>query len=157
MKQQQDRLPSNPPPKRDTEKKENEDYSFTRKIGNELVTFEVVDSVYNFSPKQWARVVCLFTNGELFQLKDWPPKEDDAKLSDQARQTKIVNVFHRVKGFFLHYQDVLEPPTVKTWNVSRLVVQRNKRHQDINVQNTIWKELEVFLRRERFKDSDCKF
>lgn len=60
-------------------------YQFNRKIGNEVVTFEVVDSVYNFTSKQWARVVCLFTNGELFQLKDWPPKED--KVEDKTQLT----------------------------------------------------------------------
>jgi hypothetical protein len=61
-------------------------YIFSRKIGQEIVTFEIVDSVYNFTAKQWARVVCLFTNGELFQLKDWPPKEErDSELSDQQK------------------------------------------------------------------------
>ena len=39
---------------------------FTRKIGTQNVTFEIYDSVYNFQPKDWKRVVCLFTNGEPF-------------------------------------------------------------------------------------------
>jgi parafibromin len=64
-----------------------------------------------------------------------------------------VNIFHRVKGFFLHYQDVPEPAIVKTWNVSRMVIQRNKRHQDINIKDQIWKQLEEFLKKERFKDA----
>jgi len=57
------------------------------------------------------------------------------QLSDAAKQTKVVNLFHRVKGFFLHFQDVPEPPIVKTWNVSRHIIQRNKRHQDINIKD----------------------
>lgn len=74
-------------------------------------------------------------------------------MMDQEKQTKIVNIFHRVKGFFLHYQDVPEPPLVKTWNVTRLVIQRNKRHQDINIKDQIWKQLEEFLKKERFKEA----
>lgn len=129
--------------------------AFVRKIGSEDVKFEVFDTVHGFTNKEWRRVVCIFTNGEYFQMKDWPPQEHDRPLSDAERQQKLVNLFHRVKGFYLHYQDMVEPPQVKTWNVTRLVIQRNKRHQDINIQNIIWKELEAFLRKERFKD--CGF
>jgi len=75
------------------------------KINGEKVSFEVFDTVQGFTPKQWSRVVCLFTVGELFQLKDWPPSEIDQKLDERKRQEKIVNLFHRVKGFYLHYQD----------------------------------------------------
>lgn len=83
--------------------------TFDFKICGEKVTFEVFDTVQGFTPKQWARVVCLFTVGEPFQLKDWPPSEIDQKLDDRKRQEKIVNLFHRVKGFYLHYQDFQEP------------------------------------------------
>jgi len=42
---------------------------FKKKIGGPEgveVTFEVYDSVYGFTNKDWGRVVCLFTNGEMF-------------------------------------------------------------------------------------------
>ena len=45
----------------------------------------------------------MFTNGELFQLKDWPPQETQDQQSEAAKHTKVVNLFHRVKGFFLHF------------------------------------------------------
>lgn len=48
---------------------------------------------------------------------------------------------------------MIEPPIVKNWNVTRLIIQRNKRHTDINVKDQIWKELEVFIRKERFRDA----
>ena len=81
---------------------------FTRKIGGETITFEVYDSVHGFTKKEWRRVVCLFSCGETFQLKDWPPKDDNTSdpLTDQERHLKIVNLFHRVKGFYLHFQDI---------------------------------------------------
>ena len=115
---------------------------FKHKIGNFKdgvdVTFEVYDSVQSFGSRHWTRVVCLFTSGELFQLKDWPPNEADRRdgsLTDREKYEKIVNLFHRVNGFFPHYQDELEPAIVKNWNVSRLIVQRNKRHTDINIKD----------------------
>jgi hypothetical protein len=77
--------------------------TFTRKIGGEPVTFEVYDSVYGLTKKDWRRVVCMFTIGEYFQLKDWPPKEDEMALNEQEQQQKIVKIFHRIKGFYLHY------------------------------------------------------
>jgi len=81
--------------------------------------------------KEWDRVVCLFSCGEPFQLKDWPPKEgqmhkeDDEtyfKATDNEKHKKIVNLFHRVKGYYMHYQDIIEPPVVKTWNVTRHII-----------------------------------
>ena len=141
--------------KQTSEEKYENKKTFVRKIGNDNVTFEVYDSVYGFTKKEWRRVVCLFTCGELFQLKDWPPKDgdEDINISEQDRQMKLVNLFHRVKGFYFHYQDVLEPPIVKKWNVSRFIIQRNKRHQDINVHNQVCKELDAFLKKEKFKDA----
>lgn len=111
---------------------------FERRLASgERVQFEVYDSVYGFTRKEWDRVICLFSCGEAFQVKDWPPregqqhKEDDPEFfraTDQERDMKIVNLFHRVKGFYLHYQDIVEPPVVKTWNVSRFIIQRHRRH-----------------------------
>lgn len=107
----------------------------------------------NLSEKEWSRVVCFFTSGEKHQLTDWPPVGVKLNNDDRTSHEKVVNIFHRVKGFFLHYQDVVPPPEVKKWNVSRLIVQRNKRHTDINVKDQIWKELEAFLKKERFKEA----
>lgn len=78
---------------------------FSKKIGDQEVTFEIYDSTQQFSEKHWQRVVCLFTSGEVFQLKDWPPKDNDGhqQLSEKEKQLKQVNLFHRVKGFYLRY------------------------------------------------------
>ena len=56
-------------------------------------------------------------------------------MTEREKYEKIVNLFHRVKGYFLHFQDELEPAIVKNWNVSRLIIQRNKRHTDINIKD----------------------
>ena len=72
---------------------------------------------------------------------------------NKDKQIKAVNLFYRVKGFYLRYQDISEPKIVKAWNVNRFIVHRHKRHQDINIRNQIWKEIEAFLKKERFKDA----
>lgn len=41
------------------------------------VTFEIYDSVAGFTSKEWSRVICLFSNGETFQFKDWPSGADN--------------------------------------------------------------------------------
>lgn len=54
---------------------------FEKRIGSHQdginVTFEVYDSVNNFTMKEWSRVICLFSNGEMFQFKDWPPHDNE--------------------------------------------------------------------------------
>ena len=108
---------------------------FNKRVGSELVTFEVYDTIYGFTQREWRRVVCVFSCGEPYQIKDWPPQIDtsDPEREKKEKALKVVNLFHRVKGFYIHYQDVLETSHVKEWNVTRMIIQRNKRHHDINV------------------------
>jgi len=51
----------------------------------------VHDNVRSFSPKDWERVVAVFVSGFEFQFKDWP------------EHNKMVELFLRVRGYFLHY------------------------------------------------------
>lgn len=43
----------------------------TRRIGNKNVTFDIYDSVANFTESRWQRVVAVFVNGQDWQFKDW--------------------------------------------------------------------------------------
>ena len=45
--------------------------SVTRKIGTRNVTFDVYDSVANFTESRWQRVVAVFVNGQDWQFRDW--------------------------------------------------------------------------------------
>jgi len=109
-----------------------------KKIGDEVVTFELHDDVSRFRDNQWKRVVGVFVNGNEWQFKDWP------------HDKKLLELFLRVRGFFLHYQDQILPDMCKKWNIKILNLQRNKRHQDISVQNEFWNDLESFLKKEKF-------
>ena len=110
----------------------------TRKIGNKNVTFDVYDSVQNFSHRRWLRIVAVVTSGQDWQFKDW-------KNGSQKRE-----LFARVRGFYLYFNGTKTPATVDSWNVKKLELQRHKRHHDVNIKNTFWADLEEFLKREKF-------
>lgn len=111
----------------------------------ETVAFEVMDNVLSFDAKQWARVVAVFVNGHDWQFKDWPTK-------------KMVELFLRFRGYFLHFQDQTAlPEIIGKWNIKTLTLQRNKRHQDVTVMNEFWTDLEAFMRKERFQIPGSSF
>lgn len=114
----------------------------TRKIGNKTVTFDVYDSVTNFTESRWTRVVAVFVNGQDWQFREW-------KNGDMKRE-----LFARVRGYYIHFVNTQMPSVIKGWNIKRLELQRNKRHHDINVKNNFWSDLEDFMRREKFQGCD---
>jgi len=107
--------------------------------------------VFGFTKKEWGRVCCLFTHGGEFQLKDWPNGDPDEMKTVKDSRISAVNLFTRVKGFYMRYQDITEAPMIKHWAVNKLVIHRNKRHLDGGLKNLLWKEIEVFLKKERYK------
>ena len=60
-------------------------------------------------------------------------------------------LFARVRGYYLSYSDMKTPQVVNTWNVLKLLLPRNQRHHDVNEMSKFWQDLEMFLKRERFK------
>ena len=113
-----------------------------RRFGNKTVAFDVYDSVTNFTESRWTRVVAVFVNGQDWQFKEW--KNGDAKRE----------LFARVRGYYIHYANTQMPPSLTTWNIKRLELQRHKRHHDTNIRNNFWTDLEEFLRREKFQGCD---
>ena len=72
----------------------------------------------------------MFTNGQEWMFKDWPTK-------------KYVELFLRVRGYYLHYSDTTTlPEFTQKWNIKTLSLQRNKRHQDVSIHNEFWQDLE---------------
>lgn len=114
-----------------------------RKLGGESVGFEVVNSVLGFSESQWKRVVAVFVNGQEWQFKDWVEAMDGKK--------RYTELFLRVRGYYLHFHDQAVPEFVARLNIKPLVLQRNKRHQDVTVFTEVWTDLEHFLRKEKFQ------
>ena len=116
--------------------------SITHRICNKQVTFDVYDSVTNFTESRWQRLVAVFVNGQDWQFKDWKNKDEKREL------------FARVRGYYTHYANTQMPKNIDKWNVKRLEFQRNKRHHDVNIRNNFWSDLEEFLRREKFQGCD---
>ena len=80
----------------------------THKIGNRSVTFDVYDSVANFTKTRWPRVVAVFVNGQDWQFRDW-------KNGKQKRE-----LFARVRGYYIGYASYKVPEQVNSWNVKKL-------------------------------------
>jgi hypothetical protein len=89
-------------------------------------------------------VVCLFSNGHDYQIKDWP------------HQQKFVELFLRIRGFFVQYDDCQIPDVVKKWNIKRLPIKRSVRHKDNFQAEAFWKEMESFLRKPKFGGMELK-
>ena len=81
-------------------------------------------------------------NGHEWQFKDWRDK--------MGGNIKFVELFLRVRGYFLHFQDNAPPELIKKWNIKILTLHRNKRHQDVTTFNDLWSDFEIFLKKERF-------
>lgn len=106
--------------------------------------FEVVDNCRRFTSKEWARVVCVFTDGAAWQFKDW---KYSTPLDAFAPQHSL--------GIHLFLDDRPIEPVIKTWNVTRLAISKKKRHLDRILYADFWRLLDEYLivrRREFVRD-----
>ena len=123
--------------------------TITRKINEESVDFEVYDSVTTFTDNMWKRIVAVFVNGQEWQFKDWIDKLGPGK--------RYVELFLRVRGYYLHFSDQARPEAIGKWNIKLLPLHRNKRHMDVTVYNELWGDLEKFVQKEKFRAPDLEF
>ena len=115
-------------------------YTFTRKIADKDLSFEIHSNVRNFSRNDWKRVVAVFVQGSDWEFTDWPKSES------------ITSILQKIKGFHLKFSDLPTNENVKKWNVKVLEVNRFKRHFDVSVQNEFWNNLELFLIQPRYRE-----
>jgi parafibromin len=101
--------------------------------GNGKVSYLVSDGS-RMHAKDWDRVVCVVVNGTEWQFKSFP-----SELQTPA------NLFSRVKGYFLRYEDDPAPATVRSWNVAQLTISKPRRHLDQAASKRFWEELEQFI------------
>ena len=116
-----------------------EKIEFEYSVQNKRVKFEVYDSVTAFTKGHWKRVVALFAQGQDWQFKDWPSKES------------IVDIFLKVRGYYMNFADMTPPANVKKWNVKILPVHRNLRHADQSLKKEFWDDMNDFMFKERYK------
>jgi len=80
-----------------------------RSDGKGSLKYYVVDSVDRFRPQDWDKVVAVFTCGATWQFKGW-------------KWTNPTELFSKIRGFYLQYQDDVLKEPVKEWNVKILKV-----------------------------------
>lgn len=81
-----------------------------KKLSPEQISkFTVLDSIEELDPKEWDKVVACFASGQEWQFKGW-------------KYTKPVDIFSRIKGFSLKFQDDPSQGLLNQWNVKQLQV-----------------------------------
>lgn len=99
------------------------------------VRYAVVDNALSIKKEDWCRVVAVFCIGAKWQFKQWPDYENGG----------VVNLFSKVKGFYVYYDDQKIPDEVKKWNVSILPISKRVRHKDQSVLTKIWESIDEFV------------
>lgn len=94
---------------------------------------QLVSQVRDFKAADWERVVAVFVHGAAWQFKGW-------------RWDTPAELFGKVRGFYLRYEDEKTPPEVKKWNVKELTVQRAGRHADAKAATLFWADVDEALR-----------
>lgn len=69
--------------------------------------------------KYQKRVVAVFVQGQAWQFKDW---EDAFK---GAKSGNLVELFNKIRGFYIRYSDEKVPDVVKGWNVKVCIRSEN--------------------------------
>lgn len=111
--------------------------TFTKKILDKDILFEITSNVRNFTKIEWKRVVSVFVQGDDWEFKDWPKSENPT------------SILQKVKGFYLKFQDMPINENTKKWNVKILEISRSKRYYDVSIQNEFWNLLTDFLNQPR--------
>lgn len=104
----------------------------TRPDDGALLKYRVIDNPTRLTDKEWRRVVAVFAMGPTWQFKGW-------------RYDKPVDLFQRVLGVHLHFDDEATNANIKSWNVSVLKLSKSKRHLDQPVSLQFWRLLDDFV------------
>ena len=100
------------------------------------VPLRVVDQPLKLTPTDWNRVVAVFVQGPMWQFKGWPAVLPDGSPTE---------IFTKIRGFHVKYDDIKLDPNVKKWDVEVLTISRNKRHMDRACVLKFWEVLDKFM------------
>lgn len=111
-----------------------------RQMAGGLQRFHVIDSVDRLQPGDWDKVVAIFTNGADWQFKGWRWGRKEGR-----EDITPVEVFDRVPGFYLHFEDEAVPRAVSRWKVVPLGVSKSQRHLDKGLVARFWRQVDDFI------------
>jgi len=110
-----------------------------RNMGGKLWTFEVRDSVSNFTKQQWLRTVLVITDGMEWQFKGWPFES-------------VVDLFCTMKG--VYFQDMGQPLPVhvRSWPCTKMPIPHEAvEHRWSGIRDEIFRDLEDFMHTSRIR------
>ncbi|CAD6187803.1 unnamed protein product [Caenorhabditis auriculariae] len=100
-----------------------------KRSGNENVSgsvpYLVIDDPTKLRKEDWDRIVAVFVMGPAWQFKNW-------------RWQSPVEIFTKVPAFHLYFDDMKVHDNVTTWNVTRIPINRHKRHLDASQMLKFW-------------------
>lgn len=97
------------------------------------VPYKILDNPLKLDADDWNRVVAVFVQGPAWQFKGWPWGGSP------------VEIFSRIKGFHLKWDEAKLDDNVAKWNVHILELSRNKRHLDKANLLKFWSSLDNFM------------
>lgn len=95
--------------------------------------YKILDNPLKLDAEDWNRVVAVFVQGPAWQFKGWPWGGSP------------VEIFSRIKGFHLKWDEAKLDDNVAKWNVHILELSRNKRHLDKANLLKFWSSLDTFM------------
>jgi len=110
-----------------------------RNIGGKLWTFEVRDSVKNFTKSQWLRTVAVIVDGYEWQFKNWP-------------FDSVVDLFCTMRGVYFQDTGKPLPKHVSGWPCMKLdIPTATNHHRWANLRDEIFRDIEEFMNTARIK------
>merc|ERR1711918_269914 len=91
---------------------------------------------FKSKPEKWHDVVAVVVDGRLWQFKGWP---------DLIDGDNPVNIFSKMKGFYLNYDGDKIPENVGKWDIHKLQINRHNRHLDDKARREFWDRLDQFM------------
>lgn len=104
-----------------------------RKPDGSFAIYKIVDNPVKFDREDWNRVVAVFVQGPAWQFKGWP------------WDGSPVEIFSRIKGFHLKWDESKLDDNVAKWNVHILELSRSRRHLDKANLLKFWSSLDAFM------------
>ena len=105
--------------------------------------FRIVDNPTKLETREWDKVVAVFAVGPTWQFKNWKIQEP-------------VDLFHKVLGVHLQFDDEATPDTIRHWNVRVLKLSKTKRHLDTPIALDFWRLLDEYLQKRKAQRSGTK-
>jgi len=111
-----------------------------------LLRYHVVDNISKLTPKDWNRIIGVFASGAEWQFKNWA-------------WSSPVDIFSKVRGFYLHYEDEAVPTSIKSWDVKILSVSKakSKKHLAQTAAVEFWNAIDLFLRSKKVDQFDAAY